>query len=134
MSTDFGRDISCTDTLRTGRFVTGTRLVGEACYRRLTTPRGSLRGGEEEANYGLDLSELVGSVSTKSDLAALPGRIRTELLKDERIEAVNASVLATGGKLATFDVTIECQTSAGPFTLTLLASGVTVELLGIKTT
>jgi hypothetical protein len=133
MSVDFGRDVSCTDSIKTGRFVTGARLVGEACYRRLTTPRGMLRGGESEQNYGLDLTALVGGTNPKSTAASLPGRIRGELLKDERVESVTVDVLTvTSGALVSFDITISVVTGAGPFTLQLLASAVTVELLGLS--
>lgn len=133
MATDLGRDLSCTTGLRTGRFATAGRLVGEAAYRRLTTPRGSLRGGEEEQNYGLDLTELIGSASTKADAAALPGRIRTELSKDERIETVTVTVTRTvRGPATEFVIDVIATTSLGPFTLKLLVDGVTVSLLGIE--
>lgn len=131
---DLGRDVSCTDSILTGRFSTGAQLVAEAAYRRLTTPRGMLRGGEAEANYGLDLTELCGSTNVRSLQASLPGRIRSELTKDERIESVAVNVaVSQDGADTSFDITVECVTSAGPFTLQLLASDVTVELLGIST-
>ena len=130
---DFGRDISCVTELRTGRFASGSRLVAESVYRRLTTPRGMLRGGEEEANYGLDLTELIGSVSNKSDAAALPGRIESELRKDERIDSVTVTVVeTTQGVAKSFEVFIEAETGEGPFDLQLQVSEVTVDLLGIK--
>lgn len=132
MSTNFGREISCTDSLRTGRFVSGARIVAEAAYRRLTTPRGMLRGGEDEANYGLDLTELIGSVATKADAAALGGRISSELKKDERILTVTVTVTPIPGPVATqFDIAISADTTDGPFVLQLSVSDVTVELLGI---
>ena len=133
MAIDFGRDISATDTFSTGRFSTGIRLVAEACYRRLITPRGSLRGGEDEANYGLDLRELIGVTNLKTTAAALPGRIRAELEKDERIDSVTVDVLTEvdASGLASFTITVEAITGEGPFVLTLLASAVTVTLLGI---
>lgn len=132
-TTDLGRDVSCTDSLKTGRFATRARLVGEACYRRLTTPRGMLRGGEDEASYGLDLTELVGSANPKSVAASLPGRIASELSKDERVESVDVEVLfTTEGPETSFSIEIRVGTGAGPFTLKLLASAVTIELLGIE--
>lgn len=133
MMSNFGRDISCTRGLRTGRFVSGPRLVAEAIYRRLTTPRGTLRGGPAEANYGIDLTELVGSAATKRDAAALPGRITTEILKDERIERVEVTVTqSVDGPAVSFAIVIEGETAEGPFALQLLASEVTVELLNIS--
>jgi hypothetical protein len=119
-------------SLRAGQFVSGSRLVAEAAFRRLTTPRGMLRGGEEEANYGLDLSELIGSVSTKSDAATLAGRIKNELSKDERINRVDVDVVATTeGAATTFEINIGATTSEGPFSLALFVDEVTVEILGI---
>jgi hypothetical protein len=131
--TDFGRDISCTSSLRTGRFSTGVRLVAEAAYRRLTTPRGALRGGEEEANYGFDLLEKIGSVSTKTDAAALPGQIAAELKKDERIDDVSVTVVDTStGPAKSFDITIVATTGLGPFSLVLAVSGVTIAMVGLE--
>lgn len=130
--TDFGRDISCTSSLRTAQFVSGPRLVAEALFRRLTTPRGMLRGGDEEANYGKDLTELIGSASTKADAASLEGQVRNEALKDERILSADVVVVRTvDGPATTFNITINATTKEGPFTLTLGVNEVTVQLLGI---
>lgn len=127
-----GRDITCTTSLRTGRFSNGPRLVAEALYRRFSTPRGTLRGGEDEDNYGLDLTETVGSVVTASDIASLPGRIRAEAQKDERLSKVEVTVVRTNsGSAVSFDVTIEGETAEGEFTLVLGVNDVTVELLGV---
>jgi hypothetical protein len=130
---DFGRDVSCTTELRTGRYVTGARLVGEAIYRRLTTPRGMLRGGEDEADYGIDLVDLIGSAATKSDAAALGGRIQSEVLKDERVTSVDVTVVAsTTGPATEFVVNIAAETADGPFALKLSISELTVELVGLS--
>ncbi len=132
--TDFGRDISCTTSLRTGRYSTGVRLVAEACYRRLTTPRGMLRGGEEEANYGIDLQDLVGSsVEPATDADRLAGQIKAEVQKDERVDDCTVTVTATSaGPSVSYEITIDAVTGEGPFTLVLAASAVTVEILEIK--
>jgi hypothetical protein len=92
-----------------------------------------LRGGEDEKDYGLDLTELIGSATTKSDASALGGRIRSELAKDERITGISVDVNATtNGPVTTFVIAVVCSTNEGPFTLDLGVSAVTVELLGIK--
>lgn len=135
MATSFGRDTSCTTSMLTGRRVSGARLVAESAYRRLTTPRGMLRGGEAERNFGLDLTAVIGRTDAKTIEAALPGLIEAELTKDERIESVDVVVFAkdessAGGR--SFEITIEAITSDGPFTLAILASEVTTELLGIQ--
>lgn len=134
MTTTFGRDISCTTSLRTGRYATGVRLVAEAAYRRLTTPRGMLHGDEDEKNYGIDLLDLIGSIQTKSDEAAMPGRIAGELRKDERILAVDVTLVSrTEGPSLKWTITIEATTAAGPFSLQVGVDDVSVELLNIRT-
>jgi hypothetical protein len=134
MATDFGTDTSCTDSLRTGRLSSGVQLVAEAAYRRLITPHGMLQGGEDEADYGLDLQDLIGSSTTKSQQAAVPGQIQAELLKDQRIESVTVDMqIFTNGPSTSYQIAIEAQTGVGPFSLVLAVSDVSVELLGLST-
>lgn len=134
MATNFGTDVSCVNSLRTGRLVSGPRLVAEACFRRLNTPRGTLIGGEDEQNYGLDLADLIGSVATPSAEAALPGRIQAELLKDERVASVVVNVTSTmdSAGAVTWSIDVEGDTAEGPFSLQIGVSEVTVDLLGIQ--
>lgn len=131
--TNYGRDISCTTSIRSGRFVTGARLVAEAAYRRLTTPRGMLRGGEEEADYGIDLADMVGSATTKADKASLSGRIATELKKDERITDVLVTVddVSTGPGTE-WIIGVEAKTGAGPFSLQVAVKDLDISLIGIN--
>ncbi len=129
---DFGRDTWCLDELKTGRWVTGPMLVAQAFYRRLRTPRGVLRGGEAEENYGLNLPGLIGASNPKTLAATLPGKILAEGKKDERIDSVEVTLVSTTvGPATTFDITIVGQTALGPFTLVVRASAVTVALLGV---
>lgn len=133
MSTYFGYDVSCTRRLRTGRFVSGVMLVAEAYYRRLTTTRGTLIGGEEEQNYGLNLMSLIGAAATPSFAASLPGKIENELMKDPRTESVKATVVSVSeGPAVTYTISIEAKTTLGPFTLVLAVSAVSAEILGIQ--
>ena len=133
MASVFGKDTSCTTGIRAGRFVTGLRLVAEAAYRRITTPRGMLRGSEDDQSYGIDITELIGQASSKAVVAALPGRIANKLAKDERIESTEVDVAeVTSGIERSYAITIRCVTAEGPFTLQLAASDVSVELLGIE--
>lgn len=134
MATNFGRDISCTTGLRSGRYASGRRLVAEACYRRLSTPRGMLRGGDEEANYGIDLSEYLGASRPKAAAASLPAIIESELRKDERVEQVDTTVtLTSNGVASELLLTIRVTTAEGPFDLQVSVDEVSVELLGIST-
>lgn len=131
--TDFGYDTSCTTALRTGRFSSGVRLVAEAAFRRLSTPRGTLRGGDDEQNYGIDLADMIGAATTAATAAALPGQIESELLKDERIDSVIVTVKAsTVGPATSYVISVEGQTDEGPFSLVLSVNDVTVDLLNIS--
>jgi hypothetical protein len=133
MATYFGRDTSCTTSLRTGRYVRGARLVAEAAYRRLTTPRGMLRGGPDEGEYGLDLLNLIGTAAASGGAAALGGQISAELTKDERIISADAEVVSVvEGPSTTWTITIEALTTEGPFTLQVAVNEVTTELLRLE--
>lgn len=130
--TDFGRDTSCTAAkgLRSGRLSNGARLVAEALERRLSTTRGTLRGGEQEANYGINLAEEIGATTSPEALSA---KIKAEAAKDERIERTDVVVVkTTDGPAISYAVTVTGYTAAGPFTLRLAVSEVKVELLGIE--
>lgn len=129
----FGKDTWCLDALQPGRMVSGVALVAQNQYHRLITPRGMLRGGPEEENYGLDLAALVGQADTPALRNSMPGQIRAELLKDERVSDVRVGMTSTQeGGLTTYTFTVVGQTAEGPFELVLKASNVTVELLGLK--
>lgn len=114
----FGRDTSWTnDGPRYGRVVSGRLLIAQAAVRRLSTTRGTLL---YDPDYGLALADLLGSELTPSQERSVPGRIRNELLKDERIEdvTVRLSKVRTGASVS-FTVDIEFDTAAGPFSLAL---------------
>jgi hypothetical protein len=134
MATGYGVDVSCLDELETGRLVRGVELVAQAAYRRLITPRGMLGGSDDAVAYGIDLAGYVGAIGYDASVRALPGIIRNELLKDDRIADVSAKVTATRtGPATTLVVEIHCALyDAGEnFTLTLSVSDVSSKLLGI---
>lgn len=129
---DYGRDTSCTTSRRTGRLASGRVLLGEAAYRRITTPRGMLRGGEEEESYGIDILSLVGASNPRAVAARLPGQIRDEILKDERFTDATAIVTTVqNGPAFEFLISIEIESSEGPFTLKIGVNEVSAELLGV---
>lgn len=128
----YGRDTYAVNGVRTGRLVTGTLLVAQALYRRLITPRGTLL---YDTSYGLDLSELVGEVGPELAAAALPGMIRNELMKDDRVSDVGATItVVTEG--AETELVIEIAAvlaeSGETFSLTVGVSDVTTQLLGVS--
>jgi len=129
MTTNFGLDLSSLDDVDETREVSGAELIAQDALWRLKTPRamGILEG--DAPDYGFDLLEAIGSAETDADAASLPDRIRGELIKDERILSVNATVIATvNGPSAVFDITIRCETADGPFELVGLATDASLDL------
>ena len=129
--TSFGRAVSCTDSLRCGRYVSGVRVVAEAAYRRLTTRRGELL---DDPDYGLRLADYLGASTSDSEAALLPGLIRQQLLRDPRLRSVDVTVTETGTSSdLTWTIAVRGYTDEGPFDLVASVDDVTVALLGIST-
>lgn len=127
----YGTDTYCYDRPVTGRLATGVELLAQACYRRLTTPRGTLDDGEDGVVYGTDIADFVG----RHDADLAPAAVEAELLKDDRIASVNASAsvatAADGAVTVTLEIDVFPYDETTPFRLTLAASDVTVALLGV---
>lgn len=137
MSVGYGFDTWCLDTLQPGRFASGAALVVQALYRRLITPRGTLRGGDEEGAYGLDVSGYCGAVGYSTAVYALPGLVQAELLKDDRVGPdLNVAAVITesgngaGGIEIQLSITGSLADESGDFSLTLAVNDVTVSILG----
>lgn len=135
MTTNYGTDLSATRYVDATRLSSGGRLLAEAAFRRLNTPRGTLRYAP---NYGLSLSSLLNADVTNDFLAALPALVRAELLKDERLQTVNVKQTVDRSAAPSVAITLEIECiakdGATQFSLVLKASEVTVELLGIGVT
>ncbi len=131
----YGVDVWCADKYVSGRKASGVTLVAQALYRRLITARGTLRGGDEESAYGIDLSSYVGAVGTATALAALPGIVRGELMKDDRVTdvVVSATIAESVDRLVTITLVIDVVLADEDetFTLTLSVSEAAVTLIGV---
>lgn len=131
--TDFGRDTWCADSLQPGRMVSGVRAVALRTYRRLTTPKGTLRGGRDELDFGLDLAGLCGAAATKELENALGPRVATEVAKDPMIKSATCTVASSrSGAETSWSIRVDAKTGVGPFALVLQVSDVTVDLLGLE--
>lgn len=132
MTEGFGVDTWCLDSTEPGRFARGRDVVVQAIYRRLTTPRGTLRGGPGAELYGYDVSGLVGRVGDTRLLAALPAVLRAEILRDDRIADVTARVSVTdiGAKRQAVTISLDVVPHGEdtPFRLTIVvdSGGVTL--------
>lgn len=109
------------------RLVSGLPLVAQAVYRRLITPRGMVI---DAPDYGYDLRSLLHKGQTPIQRAAIPGLIRSEVLKDERIATVEVEVTTFTHDM--IGVAIRCETAEGPFELVLNISAAAVKLTEIR--
>ncbi|MFA5436583.1 MAG: hypothetical protein WC372_11150 [Candidatus Neomarinimicrobiota bacterium] len=133
----YGSEVWCLSELGTGRLVSGRAALAQALYRRLVTPRGTLRGGREESAYGLDVAGYVGAVGTTVARIALPAVVRAELLKDDRVRSVTVSATSveeSGGITLVLDLDVTPHDEDEEFRLTLGVSDVGVSVLGGPTT
>ena len=136
MAEGYGIDIWCYDAVQPGRLARGRQVVVQALYRRLITPRGTLRGGPEEENYGIDLAEYCGAIGYANAVAAIPAVVRGELSKDDRVAEVSCTASrldSTDGTVSiVLTVTVRLDDEADTFDFTLAVSDVTVTLLGVN--
>lgn len=132
----YGVDTWCMNGLQTGRFARGSQLVAQALYRRLITPRGTLRGGPEEENYGIDLAEYCGRAGDPTTVAMVPTIVRGELAKDDRVEEISctSSVIETEPGLLSLllTVTVRLVDEDETFEFTVGIDDVTVTFLGVS--
>ena len=137
MAEGYGKDTWCLGSLASGRFATGPIAVGQAAFRRLTTPRGTLRSvlpNAPELTYGFDLSRYIGAIDTDLAVATIPGRVRSELLKDDRIRDVECSVSverrSDGTSYLLVAITAQLSNAGDSFSLTLSVDEASTELVG----
>lgn len=125
MATDFGSDLDVRDDLPvTDRVVSGLPNLGNALYRRLITPNGTLIG---DPDYGLDVRQLLSMGMTAQLLAPWMDQISTECEKDDRVLSASTSYTVLGPDSVQLDVVI--QTADGPFTLVALAGQLSLQLI-----
>lgn len=126
--TDFGLDLDCADDLSADmRTVSGVAGVAQAIYRRLTTPRGMVL---DALDYGYDVRSLLHKGQTPIQKAAIPGLIRSEILKDDRIASVEVEVTTFTND--TIGLAIRCETAEGPFELVLDISAAIAKLVEVR--
>jgi phage baseplate assembly protein W len=107
--------------------VGGHRALAEACIRRLTTPRGGLFYAP---NYGTDVREMLMARLDAARLSGWKSRIESELRKDDRVQSARAEItLDAAAERAVIAVSV--ATADGPFSFTLAASALSVELLTV---
>lgn len=117
-ATELGVDIACTDDIPAGfPLVSGYTTLAQSIYRRLTSPRGSVI---DAPDYGLDVREYLSRGLTQAQLAAMPGEIRAEVLKDERVHDCSVTVVSSTDTV--LELAFSVQAEDGPFTFTVSVS------------
>lgn len=123
--------------MHTGRLARGVDVVIQALYRRYITPRGTLRGisdDDEDLAYGFDVSSYVGAVGTETAIAALPGLMRAEGMKDDRVADLVFTITAVTDAAGLTSLRVEgagtLHDEGEDFTFTLSVNDVTTTLLG----
>jgi hypothetical protein len=114
---DYGRDILCLNSLKSGRFMSGPLLIAANHLHRLITPPKTLSGSEEDRDFGLGIHRWLGRLAGKNEAAELAGLVQLELLKDRpRTRTVSAQVVAFDEPDGTqrLEVSVQSTTGAGP--------------------
>lgn len=108
--------------------IEGVTAVAHAVARRLVTPAGSLSW---DSDVGLDLRQYVNEGLVPAQLPAIASLVRIEAEKDERVESAKADA-KLDRLTGVLSISITCTTAAGPFTLVLSVTSLTVELLSTR--
>lgn len=107
-------------------FISGRRAVGEVLARMLQTRRDTLPGAP---NRGTDIRSYLHEKLVPERLFVLAAQVSDEATKDERVDRAAAQISYVGEVLR---IKVLCEDSRGPFTLVLVATSVTVELLRVE--
>ena len=113
----FGSDLSCTDDITADAAeIDGDSVlaVAQSNYRRLITPRGMV---QDDPDYGTDLCTFLHEPMTQQRQQEVIGIIRSELLKDDRNETIDVTVVAA--TLRTLALAVNGTTATGDFSLTM---------------
>lgn len=123
--TDYGADVSTYPDLDvSGLWLTGGRVVAEACVRRLETPTGLLSW---EPSAGYDLRAWMHRGYQARELALLGARVAQECEADERVLRANVDVMPLGEGLR---ISVELVLSdASSFAFTLAIDSVNFNVL-----
>lgn len=120
---DYGTEIKWDPVLGLvpGRTVTGLAVVEQAQAIRLLTRRGSCPGARGD---GIDLRDYLHAEMTAAELARIPGVVRAELLKDDRVRSVEPRLVPNG---TAYDLEVRGVTKRGEsFSLVVPVASLTV--------
>lgn len=132
---DFGSDLSCFDDITAmADELSGDdpEIVAQAFFRWCLTEPGSLPD-LDVTDWGGGLLTMLRRAMTPTEIASIPGRLRTKwLADDDRTEEINISrpVDIGGGQ---YQIDVHGVTARGPFSLTLAATSTSLILQAMST-
>lgn len=107
------------------RLTTGRALLAQRILCRLSTPRGSVI---DCPNDCIDLRDSLSAGMTAAQISALGSTVRGEVLKDQQVTDCQVSSTFSF-QTSALTMTLSVQSGQGPFTMVLLVSQVSVQLL-----
>ncbi len=126
---DLGTDVFAVNDLDPGfRLVSGRLAHAQGIARRLLTARGDFARIGDDGTYGADLRRFVGDDVSPRVAFEVAATVEREALKDERTLSAVATVSVAGDSLL---VSLRISDAAGPFSLVLAVTNVTVDLLRV---
>jgi hypothetical protein len=132
IDTGFGTDITLTDDLSpVWGLSSDDECLANAIYRKVTTPPGSLDEIDDPSYDSIDLRSYVNLKLNKAGVSNLKSRLSAVCENDPRVRRCIADVKFTFETM-TMVVELQLLTAQGPFTLVLMATDVTVEILSIN--
>lgn len=124
--TDYGYDLSGIDDFDLSMgLITGPMVVAQTVARRLITRNGDVIDDEDS---GHDLRQYINEILSASELQTIGFYVQQEALKDPRVNDATATVTQSlpDGSLS---ISLSLELDDGPFSLTLLVSAVSVQVL-----
>lgn len=115
----WGRDLSCVDDITADCAEVdplSSEAIAQACWRRITTVRGSL---PDDLDYGIFLEDELSKGFTPTTLRMLLGRVKGELLKDDRVTDADVVVTSDNAfEVISLTITVTTADPSQSFTLT----------------
>lgn len=132
MSNIFGTDLwlgisadGALDIDATCRETSGLHVLAQSLAARQTTAPGTFIGAPDDC---FDIRSWLSRGMTQAQIQQLGSQVQAQLLRDQRVQAVNVT---SSYNVATSTLTLveQVTSGAGPFTLTLIVSQVTIQVL-----
>lgn len=129
----YGRDLFCApnadgilDLTDTMQEVTGLDVLAQSLIRRHMTAKGS---DISSPNDGIDVRQFIKNGLTQQELSVIAVTVQQEMVRDQRVLPSTTVVATYNTATNVMTLTETIQTAAGPFSLTLAVSSVSVDVL-----